>query len=167
MAEFIKTADYSDISPSVAEKTKEIINRIINSNGTEKVFSIRTRLQEIMMDKCGIFRNENDLKNLLAEIKELKERYKNISIQDKGTVFNTELMEAIELENLIINAEVTAYSALNRTESRGAHSREDFPNRDDNNWLKHTFIYENEGREPVIRYKPVTITKYQPMERKY
>jgi succinate dehydrogenase / fumarate reductase flavoprotein subunit len=167
MAEFIKTADYSDISPSVAEKTKETINRIINSNGTEKVFSIRTRLQEIMMDKCGIFRNENDLKNLLAEIKELKERYKNISIQDKGTVFNTELMEAIELENLIINAEVTAYSALNRTESRGAHSREDFPNRDDNNWLKHTFIYENEGREPVIRYKPVTITKYQPMERKY
>ena len=167
MAEFIKTADYSDISPSVAEKTKETINRIINSNGSEKVFSIRTRLQEIMMDKCGIFRNENDLKNLLAEIKELKERYKNISIQDKGTVFNTELMEAIELENLIINAEVTAYSALNRTESRGAHSREDFPNRDDNNWLKHTFIYENEGREPVIRYKPVTITKYQPMERKY
>ena len=167
MAEFIKTADYSDISPSVAEKTKETFNRIINSNGTEKVFSIRTRLQEIMMDKCGIFRHENDLKNLLAEIKELKERYKNISIQDKGTVFNTELMEAIELENLIINAEVTAYSALNRTESRGAHSREDFPNRDDNNWLKHTFIYENEGREPVIRYKPVTITKYQPMERKY
>jgi len=167
MAEFIKTADYSDISPSVAEKTKDTINRIINSNGTEKVFSIRTRLQEIMMDKCGIFRNENDLKDLLAEIKELKERYKNISIQDKGTVFNTELMEAIELENLIINAEVTAYSALNRTESRGAHSREDFPNRDDNNWLKHTFIYENEGREPVIRYKPVTITKYQPMERKY
>ncbi|MGB9695857.1 MAG: succinate dehydrogenase flavoprotein subunit [Ignavibacteria bacterium] len=167
MAEFVKTADYSDISPSVADKAKETINRIINSSGSEKVFSIRTRLQEIMMDKCGIFRNEADLKDLLAEIKELKEKYNNISIQDKGTVFNTELMEAIELENLLINAEVTAYSALNRTESRGAHTREDFPNRDDNNWLKHTFIYNNEGREPEIRYKPVTITKYQPMERKY
>lgn len=167
MAEFIKTADYPDINPSVIDKTKEAINRIINSNGSEKVFSIRTRLQEIMMDKCGIFRNEADLKNLLGEIKELKERYNNISIQDKGTVFNTELMEAIELENLLINAEVTVYSALNRTESRGAHTREDFPNRDDNNWLKHTFIYNNEGSDPVIRYKPVTITKYQPMERKY
>lgn len=167
IAEFIKMADYSDISPSVADKTKELINHIINSSGSEKVFSIRTRLQEIMMDKCGIFRNESDLKNLLTEIKELKERYNNISIQDKGTVFNTDLMEAIELENLLINAEVTAYSALNRTESRGAHTREDFPNRDDNNWLKHTFIYNNESGEPAIRYKPVTITKYQPMERKY
>ena len=119
------------------------------------------------MDKCGIFRNDADLKITVDKINELKERYNNISISDKGTVFNTDLMEAIELENLLINAETTVYSALVRTESRGAHTREDFPKRDDENWMKHTFIYKNGGAKPQIKYKPVTVTRYKPMERKY
>ncbi|MCI0472841.1 MAG: hypothetical protein L0Y76_04575, partial [Ignavibacteria bacterium] len=94
-------------------------------------------------------------------------RFKNISIQDKGTVFNTDLMEALEMENLLLNAEATVYSALNRNESRGAHTREDFPKRDDENWMKHSFITINETGEPKITYKPVTVTRYKPMERKY
>ena len=104
---------------------------------------------------------------MVEKLNELKERYKNISIQDKGTVFNTDLIEAIELENLLDTAEATVLSALNRTESRGAHMREDYPNRDDENWMKHSFIYKKDSAEPEIKYKPVVVTKYKPMERKY
>ena len=87
-------------------------------------------------------------------------------MQDKGKVFNTDLVESIELGNLLDTAEATVYSALNRTESRGAHSREDYPDRNDTEWMKHTFIYK--APDGVrIEYKPVTVTRYQPMERKY
>ena len=167
ISDFLKTAEYSPLNNNEDEKTKEAISTILNKSGSEKVFTLRTELQEWMMDKCGIFRNDEDLRKMLAKINELKERYKNIFIQDKGMMFNTDLMEAIELENLIINAETTVYGALNRTESRGAHTREDFPKRDDENWMKHTFISKNGGVEPVIKYRPVAVTKYKPMERKY
>jgi len=114
-----------------------------------------------------IFRTGESIKEAIEKIKELKERYKEIKIDDKGKRFNTDLIEAIELGNLLDTAEAIAYSALNRTESRGAHYREDYPKRDDQNWLKHTLIYKNEEKEPIIKYKPVVITKIPPMERKY
>jgi len=104
---------------------------------------------------------------MIDKLKELKERFKNIEIQDKGLVFNTDLMEAIELENLLYNAEATVYSAINRNESRGAHTREDFPARDDVNWMNHSFIFKNDNGDPKITLKPVTVTRYKPMERKY
>ena len=167
VSEFLKTADYSDIAKDVTNKTLEQNAHILGSTGKESVLEIRTELQKVMMDKCGIFRNEKELKECIAKIKELKERYKNISIQDKGKVFNTDLFEAIELDNLILSAEATAISALNRTESRGAHTREDFDKRDDANWMKHTFITKKDEGEPDIKYKPVVVTRYQPMERKY
>ncbi len=167
ITEFLKTADYSPISSTPAEKTKEQINYYLNKTGNEKVYALRTELQEWMMDKCGIFRNEADLKAMVDKLNELKERFNNISIEDKGKVFNTDLMEAIELENLLLNAEATVYSAYNRKESRGAHTREDYPNRDDVNWMQHTFIYKNDSGDPKITLKPVTVTRYKPMERKY
>ena len=167
IAEFIKTADYSPINSTPAEKTKEQMDKYLNATGREKVYALRTELQEWMMDKCGIFRNEDDLKAMIDKLNELKDKFKNISIQDKGKVFNTDLMEAIELENLLLNAEATVYSAYNRKESRGAHTREDYPNRDDENWMKHTFIYKNDSGDPKITTKPVTVTRYKPMERKY
>ena len=167
ITEFLKTADYSEINSNPEEKTKEKISSVLNNTGDEKVYSIRTELQEWMMDKCGIFRDETNLKKMVEKLKELKERYKKISVQDKGTVFNTDLMEALELENLLANAEATVYSALNRPESRGAHTREDFPARDDVNWMNHSFISKNGGTEPVIRLNPVTVIRYKPMERKY
>ena len=167
IAEFLQTADYSPINTTPAEKTKEQMDYYLTKTGSEKVYALRTELQEWMMDKCGIFRNEADLKSMIDKLNELKERFKNISIQDKGKVFNTDLMEAIELENLLINAEATVYSAYNRKESRGAHTREDFPNRDDVNWMQHTFIYKNDSGDPKIELKPVTVTRYKPMERKY
>jgi succinate dehydrogenase / fumarate reductase flavoprotein subunit len=167
IVDFLKTAEFSEIKTKPEEKTKEQISKVLSNKGNEKVYALRTELQEWMMDKCGIFRNEADLKAMIVKLNEIKERFKNIEIQDKGKIFNTDLMEAIELENLIYNAEATVYSALNRNESRGAHTREDFPNRDDKNWMNHSFIYKNDNGEPKITLKPVTVVRYQPMERKY
>jgi succinate dehydrogenase flavoprotein subunit len=106
------------------------------------------------------------LQKALDVVRELQERYKHIGVQDAGAVFNTDILEAWELGCLLDLAEVTALSALNRTESRGAHWREDFPKRDDVNWLKHTFVTLQDGKQ-VITYKPVTLTKFEPKERKY
>lgn len=167
VAEFLKTAEYSPLPENTEEQTKKEIETIKTSTGNESVTKIRTELQVMMMNKCGVFRNEKELKEGIEELKQLKERYKNISIQDKGNIFNTDLMEAIELGNLLDSAEATLYSAENRQESRGAHTREDYPNRDDENWMKHTFIAKDNGSNPKITYKPVVITRYKPMERKY
>jgi succinate dehydrogenase / fumarate reductase flavoprotein subunit len=166
IAEFLKSAEQSEFKSDPYAKTKEMVNRLLNSNGTEKISAIRRELQENMMDKCGIFRNESDLKQMKGLIEQYKERYKNINVADKGTVFNTELMEAIELGNLIDIAETINEGALNRTESRGAHTREDFPKRDDAKWMKHTFILKD-GKGTKINFKPVAKTRYEPMERKY
>jgi succinate dehydrogenase / fumarate reductase flavoprotein subunit len=167
IVDFLKTAELPEIKSDPAGKTADKMKEYLTKSGNEKLYVLRTELQEWMMDKCGIFRNEADLKAMIEKLKELKERFKNISIQDKGTVFNTDLMEALEMENLLLNAEATVYSALNRNESRGAHTREDFPKRDDDNWMKHSFITINESGDPKITYKPVTVTRYKPMERKY
>lgn len=167
IVDFLKTAQLSEVTSNPEEKTSEQIKNVLSNTGSEKVYALRTELQEWMMDKCGIFRTEADLKAMIDKLSELKERFKNISVQDKGLVFNTDLMEAIELENLLLNAEATVYSAINRNESRGAHTREDFPARDDVNWMNHTFIFKNETGDPKITKKPVVVTKYKPMERKY
>lgn len=167
IGEFLKSAEYSQFKADPFERTKELKEKILNQSGNEKVPVIRRELQQNMMDKCGIFRNEKELAENRIHIKELKERYKNISIQDKTKVFNTDLIEAIELGNLLDIAESINDSALNRNESRGAHTREDFPKRNDAEWMKHTFIWKSETGKPKIEYKKVKITQFQPMERKY
>lgn len=164
---FLKSASYSEINESVADKTREIISRLLSGNGSEKVVTIRTELQNAMMEDCGVFRTEEGLKKMIDKLEELKLRYRNISLQDKSKVFNTELVEAIELDNLLKNAEATVYGAYNRKESRGAHTREDYPARDDKEWMKHTFAFQKFESSPEMKYKPVIVTKYQPMERKY
>lgn len=166
ITEFLKTAELSEFKSNPEERTKEKVNKILNQNGTEKTAFIRRELQENMMEKCGIFRNGNDLAQMKELISGYKERYKNLSIMDKGIVFNTDLMEAIELGNMLDIAETINECALNRTESRGAHTREDYPKRDDSEWMKHSFITKTEkGTE--IDYKKVTKTRFEPMERKY
>jgi len=166
IAEFLKTAEHSDFKSNPAEKSDRIISKLMSQSGAEKISAIRRELQENMMDKCGIFRNNTDLVQMKQIIGQLKERYKNISLTDKGTVFNTDLMEAIELGNLLDIADTINETALDRTESRGAHTREDFPNRDDANWMKHSFI-KKDGEGSKISYKPVVKTRFEPMERKY
>jgi succinate dehydrogenase / fumarate reductase flavoprotein subunit len=135
-------------------------------DGRERAADIRREMQNLMMNDVGVFREELGLKEAVNKLKDLKERYQHITIDDKGKRFNTDLLEAWELGALLEVAEVTAVAALNRTESRGGHYREDYPKRDDDNWLKHSLAYRKDGKIE-LRYKPVTITEYKPKERVY
>jgi succinate dehydrogenase / fumarate reductase flavoprotein subunit len=134
--------------------------------GGESVATIRAELQDVMMDNVGVYRDAKLLTAALAKVVELKGRYRLITITDCGSVFNTELLEAQELGYLLDIAHVTVASALARTESRGAHSREDYPERDDKKWLKHTLAYQGKDG-PTLRYKQVSITRFQPKPRIY
>lgn len=167
IAQYLPTAEHHEFKQDPKERTSALMNGLLERNGGEKISTIRRELQQSMMDKCGIFRNEKELAENKELIKQYKERFKNISLQDKSKVFNTDLIEAIELGNLLDIAESVNESALIRKESRGAHTREDFPKRDDANWMKHTFITKNESGDPKIDYKPVVKTRFEPMERKY
>ena len=132
----------------------------------ESVATIRHELADVMMDKVGVYRDGKLLTAALAKVRELKDRNGAVSIGDCGAVFNTDLLEANELGYLLDLAEVTVASALARTESRGAHSREDFPERNDARWLKHTLAYQG-PTGPILRYKPVSITRFEPKPRTY
>lgn len=167
ISQFLKTAEYTEFTGDPTERTRQQIDSLLNFSGGENISNIRKDLQQNMMDKCGIFRNEKDLAENKEILKQLRQRYQNITVQDKSKVFNTDLMEAIELGNLIDIAESINESALNRQESRGAHTREDFPNRNDAEWMKHTFITKADSGELKIDYKPVVKTRFEPMERKY
>ena len=123
-------------------------------------------MQELMTESCSVFRNEKDLKKALSELEDLKDRYQNVTIDNRGDAFNSDLLEAMELECLLGLAETILISALARQESRGAHFREDYPERDDENWLKHTLIRQTDSG-PEISYKPVTITRFEPKVRTY
>ncbi|MGV9250947.1 succinate dehydrogenase flavoprotein subunit [Streptomyces sp. NPDC003697] len=170
-AEYAAKADYLELPEAPESLVVEEIERLRNSTGTERVATIRRELQETMDANVMVFRTEQTIKTAVEKIAELKQRYKNVAIQDKGKRFNTDLLEAIELGNLLDLAEVMAISALARKESRGGHYREDYPNRDDVNFMRHTMAYREvgaDGTETVrLDYKPVVQTRYQPMERKY
>ncbi len=166
MGDYLKNADKGNISKSMIDKAVNAINVLRNQKGKEKAGAVRNELQTAMMDDCSVFRNEKDLSSLIKIINDLEEKATDLEINDTGTIFNTELLEAIELHHLINLAKVIASSALQRQESRGGHFREDFPDRDDKNWLMHTFATKSEtGIE--FSYNPVTITRFQPAERKY
>lgn len=170
-AEYSQTAEFVELPETPASLVVEQIERLRSSTGTERVAELRRELQETMDANVMVFRTEQTIKTAVEKIAELRERYKNVAIQDKGKRFNTDLLEAIELGNLLDLAEVMAVSALARKESRGGHYREDYPNRDDVNFMRHTMAYRevgDDGTETVrLDYKPVVQTRYQPMERKY
>jgi len=132
----------------------------------EKAFSIRSEMQQVMSDLCSVYRTETDLRRAIEKLGELRERYGTILIDNKGTAFNTDLMEALELESLLGLGETIVRCAEARKESRGAHFREDYPERDDASWLKHTLIRRTDG-DPEIFFKPVVITRFQPKARTY
>jgi succinate dehydrogenase / fumarate reductase flavoprotein subunit len=142
------------------------VERLLHNVGGESAADIRRELQEVMMDKVGVFRIEEQIQAAVDKVHQLQERYQRVSLKDKDTRFNTELLEAIELGYLLDLAEATAVSALARQESRGAHSREDFPERDDANWLKHTLAYRTD-KGVELKYKPVSITRFEPKPRTY
>jgi succinate dehydrogenase / fumarate reductase flavoprotein subunit len=138
-----------------------------DSEQGEPAARLRDEMQDVMQDEVGIFREGPGIERALAKIRELKGRYANVRVMDRGRRFNSDLLEAWELGNLLDLAEVTTLSALNRTESRGAHLREDFPDRNDAEWLKHTLVTRSDDGALEIGYKPVTITRFQPKERVY
>lgn len=142
------------------------ISELINREGPERVSVIRDEMRRVMNDKAWIYRKGDQLESALKEIRALRERFKNARVEDKGQPFNTGLFNVLQLDFSLELAEVTVACALPRAESRGAHSRVDFPKRDDQNWLKHTLAYY--AREaPRLEYMPVTITKWPPVARTY
>jgi succinate dehydrogenase / fumarate reductase flavoprotein subunit len=146
---------------------RERIDRLMSRAHGEPAARIRDELQILMMDKVGVFRTAQTLTAAQAGLRDLRERYQSIKIDDHGKRFNTDLLEALELGALLDIAEATTASCLHRTESRGGHFREDYPARDDANWLKHALIYKQDDGRHEFRHKPVVITRFQPMERKY
>ncbi|WP_431948918.1 succinate dehydrogenase flavoprotein subunit [Actinacidiphila sp. bgisy167] len=170
-AEYSAEHDYVELPEAPEQFVVDQVERLRASTGGERVAQLRKELQETMDANVMVFRTEQTIKTAVEKIGELRARYKNVSIQDKGKRFNTDLLEAIELGNLLDLAEVMAVSALARKESRGGHYREDYPNRDDVNFMRHTMAYREvgaDGTESIrLDYKPVVQTRYQPMERKY
>ncbi|MYR43694.1 succinate dehydrogenase flavoprotein subunit [Streptomyces sp. SID5910] len=170
-AEYSQKADFVPLPEDPESLVVEQIERLRTSTGSERVAELRRELQETMDANVMVFRTEQTIKTAVEKIAELRARYKNVAIQDKGRRFNTDLLEAVELGNLLDLAEVMAVSALARKESRGGHYREDYPNRDDVNFMRHTMAYRevgDDGAESIrLDYKPVVQTRYQPMERKY
>ncbi|MCC6310454.1 MAG: succinate dehydrogenase flavoprotein subunit [Trueperaceae bacterium] len=164
---YAETLDsFPDLPAGVLDHTKDIIDAALNGSHEERVSTIRAELQTTMMDNASVFRTAETLATQVEEVERLRERYKRIGVDDKGKRYNTELLEALELGFLLDNAQQLVTAALNRTESRGAHSREDFKERDDANWLKHTLVYKD-GDGVRIDYKPVTLGRYEPKPRVY
>jgi succinate dehydrogenase / fumarate reductase, flavoprotein subunit len=180
-AEYAEHYDFVELPPDPAGMVVDWVGDILSEHGNERVADIRTALQQSMDNNAAVFRTEETLKQALTDIHALKERYARITVHDKGKRYNSDLLEAIELGFLLELAEVTVAGALNRKESRGGHAREDYPNRDDTNYMRHTMAYKVLESEATggsnwaselladirLDYKPVVQTRYEPMERKY
>ena len=164
--EYAKDAKFVEVPEDAVAETVKLIEHMRNARGTEKIAVIRRELQETMDKNAQVYRTEESLNEALEKIKELRKRYENIQVQDRGLRFNTDLLEAIELGFLLDLAEVLAFTARERRESRGGHYREDFETRDDEKFMVHSMAYKA-GDDITIGWKPVVITNYPPMERKY
>lgn len=165
-AEYAREVNYQNLPEDPDGFSRQQLDEILNSNGEENAADIAREMKDVMFDHVGVFRTEEGMQKALDKVLELKERFKNVKAADLGSTFNTELLNLWELGSLIELAEVTTVSALARKESRGAHAREDYPERDDKNWLKHTLAWMRDGKVE-LDYKPVTITKYEPKKRVY
>ncbi len=165
-AEYAKGASFQSLPQDATEFARAQFDAILNNGGSEKAADIALEMKSVMNDHVSVFRTEEGMQTALEKVRELKERFKHVQVTDRGKIFNTELLTTWEIGNLIDLAEVTTVCALARKESRGAHARDDYPKRDDGNWMKHTLAWT---RDDGIRlsYKPVVITKFQPKERVY
>jgi succinate dehydrogenase / fumarate reductase flavoprotein subunit len=165
-AKHASSSDLCEVPQERLSAEESRIHEIISRNGSERVPSIRDEMRRTMNEKVWIYRNGPQLETALKEIRQLKSRFRNVRIEDKGKPFNTGLLETLQLDFMLDMAEVTIACALPRAESRGAHSRTDYPKRDDENWLKHTLAYYT-GDGPRLEYTPVTITRWPPVARTY
>jgi len=173
-AEWVKTAEFLPLPEDPAANVRGMLEQLRASTGTERVAALRKELQEEMDKNAQVFRTDESLARVTETIHTLRNRYMNVAVQDKGKRFNTDLLEAVELGFLLDLAEVVVYSARNRKESRGGHMRDDYPKRDDENYMQHTMAYLTGDPHSsladdhiTLDWKPVVVTRYEPMERKY
>jgi succinate dehydrogenase / fumarate reductase flavoprotein subunit len=167
MAQWVQDVGHVDLPEDPEGDVRGRIERMKAGTGGEKVAAIRSELQDHMMDKASVFRTEESLGAMASILDDLKERWDRVTIDDKGEIFNFDVTEALELGYLIDLAEALVVSARARTESRGAHFRDDHTLRDDANWMKHTLATRLEDGTVSLDYKPVEGDAYMPMERKY
>jgi succinate dehydrogenase / fumarate reductase flavoprotein subunit len=168
IARYVQEADLSPIGDDPAGPARAMIETLTDGQEGPHGATIRAEMKDLMMAKVGIYRREDDMQEAIQELTRLRERARIARAQDRSKRYNTDLIDILELQNLVDLALVTAASAEHRKESRGAHSREDYPERDDENWLKHTLAHWNgDGGEPKLDYKPANITMWKPVERKY
>ncbi|MBI3163993.1 MAG: FAD-binding protein [Chloroflexi bacterium] len=165
-AEYAKSAEWTNLPQDADSAARSEFEALRNGSGKENAFDLSNEMKSAMFRDVGIYRSEKEMQSAVEKVRELQARYKEVRVSDTGKIFNTELLNAWELGNMLAVAEVVAVSALNRKESRGGHSREDYPERDDANWLKHTLVTKKDGKIE-INYKPVVITKHQPKARVY
>jgi len=147
-------------------EAKQQIQALMEQSGQYRIDQIRTDFQDCMTQHCGVFRTAELMESGLQQLQQLQQQYSQIYLDDKGSCWNTEIVEALEMRSLMIVAQLILTSALNRQESRGAHFREDYSERDDRNFLKHTMAYYSPAGID-LQYRPVTITMFEPQERKY
>ncbi len=166
ICDYVKGADLPAVDDSAADEARSRIARLTDGSKGPHGGHIREQMQETMMSEVGIYRNASDMKKAVEKLRELRERYDAVRVQDSAKSFNTDLLEVIELGNLLDLSLITAESALAREESRGAHSREDFPDRDDEKWLKHTLAYLEKDRVR-IGSKAVDVSVWEPKPRVY
>ena len=166
-AEYSQGASFQTLPEDPTDFARAQFDAIRNAKGEENIIDVAKTMKEVMTDGVGMFRTGEGMQHALEVVRGLRERHKNIALVDRGKIFNTQLMNIWELGNLLQLAELVTVCALNRTESRGAHARDDYPKRDDANWLKHTLSWVREDGKIDLGYKPVVITQHQPKERVY
>ncbi|MCT7973592.1 succinate dehydrogenase/fumarate reductase flavoprotein subunit [Laspinema olomoucense] len=147
-------------------QAQQELQSLVDQAGSHRIGAVRQGFQDAMSDHCGVFRSDELMREGLKQLEHFQQQYQQIYLDDKGKLWNTEIIEALELRSLMVVGQLILASALNRQESRGAHFREDYPDRDDDQFLKHTLSYYSPAGVD-IRYRPVTITQFQPKERKY
>jgi succinate dehydrogenase / fumarate reductase flavoprotein subunit len=165
-AEYANGSDFQPIGDDPTTFVRQQIDQLRNGDGTENAAHLGEEMRRVMFEDVGVFRTEEGLERAIEKIQQLRQRFCHVKLTDKGKIFNTEMTNTWELGNMLDLALVTAVAAKARTESRGAHARDDYPKRNDAEWLKHSLAHLQDGNV-TLNYKPVVITKYQPKERVY